>query len=989
MKGAHGSLLLGACLASALLAGSTGPAFARNRPPQAIHVEQGSLAAALREIARSTGAEIVTIEPGIAQQGVPAQTLKGNARAALKALLRSTDLRAVWLGGNSFRIERKARRGRDARPVKAPPHPDDGQTGEAIVVAGKFPTPLHDYPGSVGIVPFGKQQAARIDRSDLDDVARRTPIIVSTAFGDGRDKVFVRGIADSSFNGASQPTTSIYLGDALIGFGSPNANLKLYDIASIEVLEGPQGTLFGSGSIGGVIRITPNPVDLDRTEGNALAGIEATDGGEIGWKAAGTVNLPIVAGKLGMRLVAYDERSGGYLDDPQLGSNLNRVDVAGGRLAIGAELGNGFSLDLGGVFQSTKAQDAQYADTSGPLARSAAIREPYSSQLALARVSLRKAWDSGLVLTSVASAGHRSAFDRFDASAGRPGNTAFDTERSSTMFSSETRLSGTMASGFTWVTGLSLEYSEDGQSRALGVPDDTNPLDEVTNITKSGSVFAQGRFKLSEDFQGTLGFRYTMARTDSQPARGGTTSFIKGSIDRHFDPTLALLWRAAPRLSVYGRFQTGYRNGGVTVARGVGRVADFKPDSILMGELGFRVLPSGPHGLTLSGAVSAARWRNVLAELVTPRGTAVTSNIGDARLLTVEANADWDNAEGWSLGASFLYTQNQLLGDLAMQSNPRNRLLPVVPRFSATARAGYTWTGAKRTIYTLGANGQYVGRSVLGPGAYLDLDQGNYLLVDLAASARRGRVTFSVSVDNLLNTHANRFSLGNPLLLFRRDGRVPVRPRTAGVAIGVDWSASALVAKAPPELAQVPRQGMVDEAVAEPVVQHIHRPAQGGGDRQHDDVARQRKVGRQSPDQIGKAQGQDDEAQPQSHRAKAAHGPVGQAHHEAQPGEQQRQQRNGEPVHCLCPGNGAGIARLPGITGHSYQIGQFGKFLEGFKIADCLCLLVIGDDQVESIEAHNASAAVRAILRRIVDHQPVAKLDPHGITAGEGDQRMA
>lgn len=776
----------GALLASALVALAAQPVLARG-PAAEIRIAQGTIASAIGEIARQSGAEIVTIEPGLARQPVAAQSLRGDAARALRQLLRGTDFRAVRIGGNSFRIERRPRRPapeRRARPLPLPAEPD---AGEAIVVPGKFPTPLHDYPGSVGIVRLSGAGTFTSNRTDIEDVARRTPILAGTAFGDGRDKVFVRGIADSSFNGASQPTTSIYLGDALIGFGSPNPNVKLYDIASVEVLEGPQGTLFGSGSIGGVVRIIPNPVVLDHTSASALAGLELTQGGEPGWKAAGTLNLPLVTDKVGLRLVGYDERSGGYIDDPVLGGNLNRVDVAGGRLALAAEFGNGFSLDLGGLYQSTRARDSQYADATGPLRRSSTIAEPYSSQLALARISLRKAWDGGLVLTSVASAGHRNAFDRFDATVGRPATTAFDVQRSSTMVSSETRFSRTTASGLTWVAGLALEYSEDGQSRALGIPDDTNPLDEVTNITRSGSLFAQGRFELFRDFQGTLGVRYTMARTDSQPARGGTTSFIKGAIDRHFDPTIALLWRATSRLSLYGRFQTGYRNGGVTVARGVGKVADFKSDAIVMGEVGFRLLPPGSHGLTLSGAVSTAKWRNVLAELVSPRGVAVTSNIGDARITTVEANADWNSASGWSLGASLLYTQNQLVGDLTMQSSPRNRLLPIVPRFSATARAGYSWTGAKRTVYTLGVDGRYIGRSVLGPGTFYDLEQGNYFVADLTASARRGPFSLSLNVDNLLDAKSNRFSLGNPLILYRRDGRVPLRPRTVGLVAGVDW----------------------------------------------------------------------------------------------------------------------------------------------------------------------------------------------------------
>lgn len=787
MKERPGYLRQSALLASALLAATSQPTFARERASAPIQIQHGTLASAIRDIARQSGAEIVTIEPGIDRLPVPARVLRGDARRALRALLEATDYQAVWLGGNSFRVERRPRAARAGKPPRAFSAPANGGASDAIVVQGKFPTPLHDYPGSVGIVKLGQHPAGRAPSADLDDIARQTPIVSSTAFGEGRDKIFVRGIADSSFNGASQPTTSIYLGDALIGFGSPSPNIKLYDIASIEVLEGPQGTLFGSGSIGGVIRITPNPVDLGRTEGSALGGINVNPSGALGWKTAGTLNVPIVTDAVGVRLVGYDERSGGYIDDPVLGSNLNRVDVAGGRLALAARLENGLSLDLSGLYQSTRAGDAQYADTSGPLARQAAIREPYSSKLALGRMSLRKQWDSGLVLTSVASAGRRSAFDRFDATAGRNANTAFDAQRSSTMLSSETRLSGALASGMTWVTGLTLEYAEDGQSRALGVPDDTNPLDEVTNKTKSGSVFAESRFKLFRDFQGTLGLRFTMARTDSQPARGGATSFIKGNLDRHFDPTIALLWHATSQISVYGRFQTGYRNGGVTVARGVGKVADFKPDAITMGELGFRILPPGTHGLTLSGAVSAARWRRVLAELVTPRGTAITSNIGDARTLTVEANADWDNAAGWSLGASLLYAQNRLLGDLSMQSRTKDRFLPVVPRLSATARAGYSWNGGDQTVFSLGANAQYIGRSVLGPGAFLDLEQGNYLLVDAVASARRGAVSLSLNVDNLFNTHANRFSLGNPLTLFRRDGRVPARPRTIGLVGGLNW----------------------------------------------------------------------------------------------------------------------------------------------------------------------------------------------------------
>lgn len=787
MRGTSGYLARAAFLASALFAATSVPSWAQEHGPRTIQIQRGTLATAIRDIAQQTGAEIATIEPRVTQQPVPAQILSGNAQRALKDLLRSTDFRAIRLGENSFRIALRPPATPIRKAVRGEASATDQAASDAIVVQGKFPTHLHDYPGSIDIFVPGKDQPAGPAQTSLAGIARRTPILASTAFGDGRDKLFVRGIADSSFNGASQPATSVYLGDALIGFGSPSTNVRLYDIRSVEILEGPQGTLFGSGTVGGVIRVTPNPVELDRVAGTVLGGANLTTGGDGGWKVAGTLNIPITADKIGIRLVGYDERSGGYIDNRFLGTNRNRIDVAGGRLAMTVKFEDGFSIDAAGIYQSTKARDSQYVESGGSLESSSTIAEPYSSEIALGHISLRKQWDNGLVLTSVATAGQRSTFDRFEAAARRNGKSLFDVKRSSTMVSSESQLASVMASAITWVAGLALEYSEDGQSRAIGLRDATRQLDEVTNITMSGSLFGQGRIQISHSVEGTLGVRYTMARTDSRPARGETTSFIKGHLARHFDPTIALLWHVTPQISVYGRFQTSYRNGGVTVAKGVGKIADFKSDSVTMEEVGFRILPSGTYGIALSGAISTAYWRDVLGELITRRGTAITSNIGNARLLTIEANVDWKTSHGWSLGASILSAGNHFIDGLSLNSAPRNRLLPIVPRFSATARASYAWVSDKRTEYVVGLNGQYVGRSVLGPGAFLDLTQGNYFLADLSASARRGPVTISIYVDNLFDTHANRFSLGNPLMLYRRDEHVPVRPRTVGFTVSKEW----------------------------------------------------------------------------------------------------------------------------------------------------------------------------------------------------------
>jgi len=774
VKGRGGLSWRRRALASLILALAASPAFAREPARQPIRVEEGTLPGAIATIARAGGVEIVSLEPRLGLVPVPAQALPADPAAALRTVLRGTGYRAVRIGPRSFRVEAIAPR--RAEPQTA--HRPTAAGGDITVIAGKFPTPIADYPGSLVRVP-AEGGAALPETAQLGDLARQSPLVFATAFGDGRDKFFIRGIADSSFNGASQPTTAIYFDDAPLSFGSPNPNLRLYDIASIEVLEGPQGTLFGAGSLGGAIRVTPNPVDFTRFGGMATAEASAYSGGGPGWKLGGAVNLPLAAGKAGLRLVGFDEREGGYIDDPAFGPNINRIDVAGGRGAFALDLASGLRVDLSGLYQRTRADDSQYADQTGPLMRSAAIAQPFRSELALGRLALRKRWDNGVKLATVLSLGHRSSLDRFDASADAmaSGATVYDLQRSSSVLTGETRLSRNVPKGLSWVVGLNLQQITDGQSRAFGSPDGTPALDEVTNQTRSASVFVQGRAPLGPRMEATLGLRYTVARTDSEPARGAIVSFVRGETAPHFDPTVALLWRANHRLSVFARYQSGYRNGGVTVARGVGRVSDFKPDSLAMGEAGLRLLRLNAHGLEASAALSYARWNNVLAELVTRRGTPITENIGDARLLALEGSANWLGPAGWRLGGALLYAVNSLDGDLAGQTPQPNRRLPDTPSLSARIEGGYEWRGPGGLTWAVNASGRYVGRSVLGPGPSLDLSQGNYGVLDLRATARRGPLNLWLAIDNALNNHSGQFALGNPLLLYRREGFAPLAPR--------------------------------------------------------------------------------------------------------------------------------------------------------------------------------------------------------------------
>jgi hypothetical protein len=167
------------------------------------------------------------------------------------------------------------------------------------------------------------------------------------------------------------------------------------------------------------------------------------------------------------------------------------------------------------------------------------------------------------------------------------------------------------------------------------------------------------------------------------------------------------------------------------------------------------------------------------------RGTPITSNIGDARIVAVEGTAEWTHASGVSLGGSFLHSGNRMTGDLAMQTAQQNRGLPDTPGFSGEVHAGYGWSGPLGFNPQVSTGARYVGRSVLGPGPQLDVSQGNYAVADAALSARRGGLALWLTVDNLLNSKANRFALGNPMLAYQRRGYVPLVPRTPAIGLSV------------------------------------------------------------------------------------------------------------------------------------------------------------------------------------------------------------
>jgi iron complex outermembrane recepter protein len=374
----------------------------------------------------------------------------------------------------------------------------------------------------------------------------------------------------------------------------------------------------------------------------------------------------------------------------------------------------------------------------------------------------------------------------FDAS--RPGAPlAYRDAEANLLATQETRLSRTRPDGSSWVLGFALLRDRNAQDRELAGGGDPVEIIGVTNVARSASIFSEATRAVLPRLLVTLGLRGTLARNEADPSfmpRGA--SFFTGQETHRLDPTLAITYAGTGGLSLYARYQSGFRTGGLAVARGVGRVAAYTPDSIAMGELGLRFAHRGAHPLQLSAAYSHAAWDNIQADLIDRRGSPYTANIGSARIDTVELTAGWQPLNGLTASASTVYTGNVVHGPLADTSIASNRRLPQTPSFAGDGALDYAWD-MRAGRMRVGATLSYVGRAVLGPGDLFDVGHSPYTLLGASAGWQRGRMTVTLSADNLLDARNDRFPFGNPFMLADRSMVTPLRPATARLATELRW----------------------------------------------------------------------------------------------------------------------------------------------------------------------------------------------------------
>ena len=235
--------------------------------------------------------------------------------------------------------------------------PTSGRLQTILVTAQRRKENIQDVP--ITIQAISGTQLKQLGIANLDDLLKLTPGVTVSENGPGQGQIYIRGLAADMGGSQSSatinpfPNVAVYLDDQSMQFPGRNVDVYVVDMNRIEVLEGPQGTLFGGGAEAGAIRYITNKPVLDRTEGSAQATYGITTHGDPNTAVQGVLNVPILRDRLAARLVVFNDRRGGYIDNVL--STFTRKDnthagipiqCTGGVSAVGGICPSGTSATL-------------------------------------------------------------------------------------------------------------------------------------------------------------------------------------------------------------------------------------------------------------------------------------------------------------------------------------------------------------------------------------------------------------------------------------------------------------------------------------------------------------------------------------------------------------------------------------------------------------------------------------------------------------------
>lgn len=707
------------------------------------------------------------------------------------------------------------------------------QLEEVVVTAQKVEQSLIDVPLSISVV--GANDLERTQAVSIQDYAKLVPGLQLTQATPGFGRLTLRGIN----TGGVASTVGVYVDETSFGSSSGLANgailagdFDTFDVARVEVLRGPQGTIYGASSLGGVLKYVTVEPQFDGFHARVRGTAETVEDGDMSYSGAAVVNMP-VSDSVAIRASGFYRRVGGFIDSigtagSDIADDINDSTVSGGRASIMFKPSDAASLRISAFVQDIETDSSSTVDSDpdtgetlyGRLSQSQYV--PEEGEVRYRLYNATGEFDLGFAdLTTATSYGTLTQDFRVDFTLlisplleqvfGVPNEADNDQITRVKRFTQEVRLASQKNARFDWLLGA--YYTDEkgliDQNVNVLVPGTLTVipgLPQMGNGTvdskyKEYAAFANTTIRFGQRFDLTLGGRFSHNKQnevqDSAGLLFGGASTVRGdSSEDVFTYSAAPKFKLNDRVALYARVAKGFRPGGpnaLALNAPPGTPTSYDSDSIVSYEVGFKG-ENAARSVGLDMAVFHIDWKDIQL-FARVNGVGINANASGAESDGIEAALTFRPTDRLRLSLNGAYTDAKLTEDtdLLLVGGRDGDRLPFTPETSYALNGDYEWPiGGERTAYV----GASFSRLSKVPGSF---DAGftaasgrqrflpSYETLDVRAGIEFGAVIVEAFGRNLTNDEGKTSSDSTAAAPLGAIATGVIRPRSFGVALTAEF----------------------------------------------------------------------------------------------------------------------------------------------------------------------------------------------------------
>lgn len=713
------------------------------------------------------------------------------------------------------------------------PKASSDKVEEVIVTANKREERLRDVAAPISAVTGTQLQ--EMGAQSLGDYVTKLPGVTFNDYQPNVSEVIVRGLSATTYHEQGQTTVGYYINEiplAEAGWPVVIPDVDTFDLDRVEVLRGPQGTLFGAAALGGAVNYIAREANPTRFESAVEAAAGKTKhAGSMNYAAKGMVNIPLVEDKFAIRAVALQRFDAGYLNNITTGKDdAQDFTTKGARLSAVYTPGESTKLSWLTMYQKGDLEDQTYL-ILGTRDRDTSVLEPHITEFIIH--SLRLDQDLGATrFTMLGSYATKDGRPTFDSTTSCYLQGCIPTEFNSHVESRATHFEARLASNDTesrmsWIFGGAYYKShkdthdvlhQDGAEAFIDAnpglfggnpgsllgPDDIIDRYFVDQENKDWGIFGEASFKLTPQFTATLGGRYFGTKSDTTVTRPPsayfpnvftptTSSFNELQDEKGFTPKVTLAFRPHDGLLAYATYSQGFRVGGANPNPPTltGVPTSYDSDSSKNYELGMRADLAGSRVL-IDATVFRIDWTDIQVRLFTPAPYfySYVTNAGEAKIKGVEFSGAFQASPMLGFQATVTYqdaTVSKFLPDTfsanGLGGYPPGTVLPGSSKWSTAATATLRFEGMP-----LAPRFELSHRYISSAPVAFDSTtrRGNFSIVDArVALTLKENATLSLFANNLFDKYG---VLNAPFADFPpRPYGSATRPRSIGVRLNWDF----------------------------------------------------------------------------------------------------------------------------------------------------------------------------------------------------------